>query len=94
MGGSEHSQNEYSHDNIDMNANDQSKHQLEPKIGTENQKGAESKGTDGGDTSINVPGTMLELILFLLLMVEDQRKLWVALSIPKMNLPTRIMIEP
>ncbi len=56
MGGTEHSQNEFSHDNIDMNANDQSKHKPEPKIGTENPKGAESEGTDGGDTSINVPG--------------------------------------
>ena len=39
-----------------MNANDQSKHQKEPKIGTENPNGLESEGTDGGDTSINVPG--------------------------------------
>ncbi len=56
MGGSEYSQNDFSHDNIDMNANDQSKHQPEPKIGTENPKGPESEHTDGGDTSINVPG--------------------------------------
>jgi hypothetical protein len=56
MGGNEHSQNDFSHDNIDINANDQSKHQPEPKIGTENPKGPESEGTDGGDTSINVPG--------------------------------------
>ncbi len=42
MGGSKHSQNEFSHDNIDMNANDQSKHQPEPKIGIENPKGPES----------------------------------------------------
>jgi hypothetical protein len=39
-----------------MNANDQSKHQSEPKIGTENPNGPESEGTDGNDTSINVPG--------------------------------------
>ncbi len=26
-------------------------------------------------------------------MVQDQRKLWVEVSIPKMNLPTRIMIQ-
>ncbi len=39
-----------------MNANDQSKHQPESKIGTENPKGPELEGTDGGDTSINVPG--------------------------------------
>jgi hypothetical protein len=56
MGGSEHSHNELSHDNIDMNANDQSKHRPDPNIGTENPKGPESEGTDGGDTSINVPG--------------------------------------
>jgi hypothetical protein len=56
MGGNEHSQNKISHDNIVMNANDQSKHQPEPKIGTENPKGPESEGTDGGDTSINVQG--------------------------------------
>ena len=55
MGGSEHFHNEFSHDNIDLNANDQSKHQPEPEIGTENPNGPESEGTDGGDTSINVP---------------------------------------
>ncbi len=56
MGESEHSQNEFSHDNIDMNANDQSKHQPEPEIGTETPNGPESEGTDGGVTSINIPG--------------------------------------
>ncbi len=56
MGESEHSQNEFFHDNIDMIANDQSKHHPEPKIGTENPNGPESEDTDGGDTSINVPG--------------------------------------
>ncbi len=56
MGESGHSQNEFLHDNIDMNANDQSKHQPEPKIGTENPNRPESEGTEGGDTSINVPG--------------------------------------
>ncbi len=49
-------ENQFSHDNIDENANDQSKHQLDPKIGTKNPKGPESKCKDGGDTSINVPG--------------------------------------
>ncbi len=39
-----------------MNANDQSKQGPEPEIGTENSYGPESEGTDGGDTSINVPG--------------------------------------
>jgi hypothetical protein len=56
MGESEHSQNEFSYDNIDMNENDQFKHQPEPKIGTENPNGPESEGSDGGDTSINVLG--------------------------------------
>ncbi len=56
MGGNEHSQNEISHEKVDMTANDQSKHQPESKIGTENPKGPESEGTDGGDTSINAPG--------------------------------------
>ncbi len=36
MGGSEHSQNESAHKNIDMNANDQSKQGPETEIGTEN----------------------------------------------------------
>ncbi len=43
-------------DNIDENANDQSKHQPDPKIGTKNTEGPESECKDGGDTSINVPG--------------------------------------
>jgi hypothetical protein len=56
MGGSVQVQNQFSHDNIDMNANDQSEHRPEPKIGTENPKEPESEGTDSCDTSINVPG--------------------------------------
>jgi hypothetical protein len=56
MGGSVQVENQFSHDNIDENANDQSKHQLDPKIGTENTKGSESEYKDGGDTSINLPG--------------------------------------
>ncbi len=56
MGGSVQVENQFSHDNIDKNAYEQSKHWLDPKIGTENLKGPESEGTDGGDTSINVPG--------------------------------------
>jgi hypothetical protein len=56
MGGSVQVENQFSHDNIDKNANDQSKHQPDPKIGTENPNGPESEGTDSGDTSINVPG--------------------------------------
>jgi hypothetical protein len=57
MGGSVQLENQFSHDNIDENVNDQSKHRLDPKIGTENPKGPESECIDnGGDTSINVPG--------------------------------------
>ncbi len=56
MGGSVQVENQFSHDNIDENANDQSKHQLDPKIGTENPKGPESECKDDGDTSIYVPG--------------------------------------
>ena len=56
MGGSVQVENQFSHVNIDENANDQSKHQLDPDIGTENPKGPESECKDGGDhTSINVP---------------------------------------
>ncbi len=56
MGGSVQVENQFSHDNIDKNANEQSKHQLDPKIGTENPKGPESEGTAGGDTSTYVSG--------------------------------------
>jgi hypothetical protein len=56
MGGSVQVENQFSHDNIDENANDQSKHQLDPEIGTENPKRPESECKDGGDTSINVSG--------------------------------------
>ncbi len=56
MGGSLQVETQISHDNIDENANNQSKHKLDPKIGTENPKGPESECKDGGDTSMNVPG--------------------------------------
>jgi hypothetical protein len=56
MGGSVQVENQFSHDNIDENANDQSKHQLDPKIGTEKPKGPESECNNGGDSSINVTG--------------------------------------
>jgi hypothetical protein len=59
MGGSLQVENRFSPDNIDENANDQSKHQLDPKIGTENLKGPESECKDGGDTSINVPSDIV-----------------------------------
>jgi hypothetical protein len=59
MGGSVQVENQFSHDNIDENANDQSKHRLDPKIDTENPKEPETEGTDGGDTSINLPGDIV-----------------------------------
>ncbi len=46
---------EVSHQNFDMDANDQSKQEPEPEIGTQTQNGPESEVIDGGDTSINVP---------------------------------------
>jgi hypothetical protein len=54
MGGSEHSQNEFAHKNIDMNANDQSKQGPEIEIGTDNPNGPESEGTDGGSVGTDV----------------------------------------
>jgi hypothetical protein len=36
MGGSVQVKNQFSHDNIDKNSNDQFKHQSDPEIGTEN----------------------------------------------------------
>jgi hypothetical protein len=55
MGESEHSQNEVSHENFDMGANDQTKQGPEPEIGTKTQNGPDSEVADGCDTSINVP---------------------------------------
>ncbi len=45
-----------SHENFDMDVNDQSKQGPNLDIGTENQNGPESEVTDGDDTSINAPG--------------------------------------
>jgi hypothetical protein len=53
MGGSEHSQNEFPHKNIDTNANDQSK-QGATDISTENPNGPESEGIDGGNVGTGV----------------------------------------
>jgi hypothetical protein len=49
MGGSEHSQNDFAHKNIDMNTNDQSKKGPETEISTDNSSGLESEGIDGGN---------------------------------------------
>jgi hypothetical protein len=54
MGGSEHSQNEFPHKNIDMNANDQSKQGDETEIGTEYQNGPESESTGGGNVGTDI----------------------------------------
>jgi hypothetical protein len=54
MGGSDHSQNEFPHKNIDMNANDQSKQGSETEIGTENPNQPESEGTDGGNIGTDI----------------------------------------
>jgi hypothetical protein len=54
MGGSEHSQNEFALEDIDMNANDQSKQGPEIEIGTKNPNGPESEGTDGGTVGTDV----------------------------------------
>jgi hypothetical protein len=43
MSGSAQVENQFPHDNFDENANDQSKHRLDPKIGTENPKRPESE---------------------------------------------------
>ena len=54
MGGSVQVENQFSHDNLDENANDQSKHRLDPKIGTENPKGPESECEMGVDSNTKV----------------------------------------
>jgi hypothetical protein len=54
MGGSEHSQNEFAHENYDMNANDQYKQGSETDIGTDNPKNPKLEGTDGGNIGTGV----------------------------------------
>ncbi len=53
-GGSEHSKNEFAHENNDMNANDQSKQGPETEIGTDNPNGPESESTDGGNVGTDI----------------------------------------
>jgi hypothetical protein len=65
MGGSVQVENQFSHDDIDENANDQSKHQLDPKIGTENPKGPESECKDVVIFPKMYQVTIMELLLFL-----------------------------
>ncbi len=45
--------------NFDIDANDQTKQEPEPEIGTENQHEPESEVTKGGDTSTNKPGNSI-----------------------------------
>ncbi len=54
MGGSEHSQSEFTHKNNDMNANDQYKQGLETDIGIDNPKRPELEGTDGGNVGTDI----------------------------------------
>ncbi len=54
MGGSEHSQNEFPHKNIDMNTNDQSRQGPEAEIGTENPNVPDSEGTDCGNVGTDI----------------------------------------
>jgi hypothetical protein len=54
MGGSGHSQNEYTHKNNDMNANDQYKQGPETDICTDNPKRPELEGTGGGNVGTDV----------------------------------------
>ncbi len=54
LGGSEHSQNEFTHKNNDMNANDQFKKGPEKDIGTDNPKRPELEGTAGGNVGTDV----------------------------------------
>ncbi len=54
MSGSEHSQNEFTHENDELNANDQYKQGQETDIGTDNPKRPESEGTDGGNVGADV----------------------------------------
>jgi hypothetical protein len=52
--GSEHSQNEFSHKDNDMNANDQYKQGPETDSGADNPKRPEIEGTDGGNVGTDV----------------------------------------
>ncbi len=63
MGGSEHSQNEFTHENNDMNAIDQSKQGLETEIGTDNPNGPESEGTDEGNVGTDVISPLERVLL-------------------------------
>ncbi len=54
MGGSEHSKNEFAHDNNDMNSNDQYKQGPITDFGTDYLKRPELEGTDGGNVGTDI----------------------------------------
>ncbi len=54
MGGSEHSKNEFSHKNNDMNSNDQYKQGPKTDFVTDNPKRPELEGTDGGNVGTDI----------------------------------------
>ncbi len=54
MGGSEHFQSEFAHENNDVNSNDQYKQGPETDIGTDNRKRPELEGTDGGNVGTDI----------------------------------------
>jgi hypothetical protein len=54
MGGSEHSQSEFTHENNDMNAYDQYKQRPETDIGTDIPKRPELEGADRGNAGTDI----------------------------------------
>jgi hypothetical protein len=54
MGGSEHSKNEFAHENNDMNSNNQYKKGPKTDFGTDNPKRQELEGTDGGNVGTDI----------------------------------------
>ncbi len=54
MGGSEHSKNEFAHENNDMNSNDQYKKGLKTDFGSDNPKRPELEGTDGSNIGTDI----------------------------------------
>jgi hypothetical protein len=77
-----------SHEHVDMNACDHSKQGLETQIASETQLIPNQKL----QIVVNLPKMYQMTQKRMLLMLQDQRKLWVEVSIPKMNFPTRILI--
>jgi hypothetical protein len=54
MGGSEHSKNEFAHENNDMNSNDQYKQGPKTHFRTDNPKRPELEGTDGSNVGTDI----------------------------------------